>query len=125
MNWKFNNTASSEYNIGQLFSSHMKVMEDNTELSWESIWIHELKLAYSNAFNSTESSGSFASVLVYTKSSVNVQITCQCMYNLMKSQIWKWAIVETIRFKQNMKCILGKQVVLTEMNWNGWELSLY
>lgn len=50
-------------------------MEDNTKLSWASMWTHELKLAYNNACNSTESSGSFTSVLVHTKYSVNVQVT--------------------------------------------------
>jgi len=75
MNCNFNRPASTEYNTRQLFSSHIKVMEDNTKSSWASIWTHELKLAYNNAFNSTESSDSFTSVLVNTISSVNVQIT--------------------------------------------------
>lgn len=75
MNCNFNNPARLGYNTRQSFSSHIKVMEDNTKSSWASIWTHELKLGYSNAFNSTESSGSFTSVLAHTKSSVNVQIT--------------------------------------------------
>lgn len=75
MNCNFNNPTRSEYNTRQLFSSHIKVMEDNTKSSWASIWTHELKLAYNNAFNNIEYSGSFTSVLVHTKSSVNVQIT--------------------------------------------------
>lgn len=74
-------------------------MDDNIKLSWASIWTHELKLAYNNAFNSTESAGSVTSVLVHTKSSVNVQITCHCMHNLVISKIWKWAVVETMEIQ--------------------------
>lgn len=75
MNYNFNNPARSEYNTRLLFGSHIKVMEDNTKSSWASMWTHELKLAYDNAFNSTESSGSFTSVLVHTKYSINMQVT--------------------------------------------------
>jgi len=75
MNYNFNNPARSEYNARLLFGSHIKVLEDNTKSSWASMWKHKLKLAYNNACNSTESIGSFTSVIVHTKYSVNVQVT--------------------------------------------------